>query len=96
MAWFLYGLHNEKNLCPLVASQFEEGEIPSTPIFEEELIATQIAPILEGLPSGETTVEVEIATGFENETDFWLTNVTAIPTVEILETGTKKFSAYHL
>lgn len=68
------------------ATPFEEEEIPFTPTFKEELIATQIVPILEGLPSGETTVEVEIATDFENETDFWLTNVTALPTVEILET----------
>ncbi|KAM4747805.1 aggrecan core protein [Rhinophrynus dorsalis] len=64
-------------------------EIPGTPSIEEELIATRVVPILEGLPSGEeTTVEMETATEFENQTDFWLTNVTALPTVESLLPGT--------
>ncbi|XP_075714302.1 aggrecan core protein [Rhinoderma darwinii] len=68
------------------AAPFEKEEIPSTPTIEEELIATQVLPHLEGLPSGDTTVESVIATEFENNTYLWLTNVTALPTVEILET----------
>ncbi|XP_073424812.1 aggrecan core protein [Dendrobates tinctorius] len=64
---------------------FRAGEeLPSTPI--EELIPTQVVAILEGLPSGETTEEPVLVTGFENETDVWLTNVTALPTVETIET----------
>ncbi|CAJ0919523.1 unnamed protein product [Ranitomeya imitator] len=64
---------------------FRAGEeLPSTPI--EELIPTQVVAVLEGLPSGETTEEPVLVTGFENETDVWLTNVTALPTVEIIET----------
>ncbi|CAH2274267.1 aggrecan core isoform X1 [Pelobates cultripes] len=57
------------------------------PEIEEEIIATQVLPGLEGQPSGEeTTVEMEIATDFENQTDFWLTNVTATPTIDTLLT----------
>ncbi|XP_072004611.1 aggrecan core protein isoform X2 [Engystomops pustulosus] len=63
------------------ALPFEE-----TPITEEEIIPAQVVPGLEGLPSGEPTVEVVTATEYDNETDFWLTNVTALPTVEVLET----------
>ncbi|XP_056427890.1 aggrecan core protein isoform X2 [Hyla sarda] len=64
------------------AAPFEK--IP--PIIEEEIFATRVVPILEGLPSGDATVETVNATEFDNETDFWLANVTAVPTVEILET----------
>ncbi|XP_044135402.1 aggrecan core protein isoform X1 [Bufo gargarizans] len=53
---------------------------------EEEILIEKVVPILEGLPSGEPTLEPVITTEFENETDFWLTNVTALPTDEILET----------
>ncbi|XP_063781847.1 aggrecan core protein [Pseudophryne corroboree] len=67
------------------AAPFVEEEV--TPSIEEEIFVTQVLPHLEGLPSGEeTTVETVIATEFENETDFWLANVTALPTVELLET----------
>ncbi|XP_069840886.1 aggrecan core protein isoform X2 [Dendropsophus ebraccatus] len=60
-------------------------EITSAPIIEEEIIATGVVPILEGLPSGMATVEPVNTTDFDNETD-WLINVTAIPTFDILET----------
>ncbi|XP_075063863.1 aggrecan core protein [Mixophyes fleayi] len=69
------------------AAPFVEEEVQGTPSIEEEIIVTQVLPHLEGLPSGEeTTVEMVIATEFDNETDFWLTNVTVPPTVELLET----------
>ncbi|MEE6503726.1 hypothetical protein FKM82_004918 [Ascaphus truei] len=62
-------------------------EVPGTPSIVEELFVPRVVPGLEGLPSGEeTTVETEIATEFENQTDFWLTNVTAVPTFESLLT----------
>ncbi|KAG8440667.1 hypothetical protein GDO86_006422 [Hymenochirus boettgeri] len=62
-------------------------KIPSTPSIEEELIVTQVIPQLEGLPSGDiTTVEMEVATEFENQTDDWLVNITVIPTNESLLT----------
>ncbi|XP_068131285.1 aggrecan core protein isoform X2 [Hyperolius riggenbachi] len=65
------------------ASPFEEEEAPVTPSVEEEIFATKVVPGLEGLPSGEeTTMEIVNATDFDNETDFWLTNVTVLPTVE--------------
>ncbi|KAM5172591.1 aggrecan core protein [Mantella aurantiaca] len=62
-------------------SLFEEEEVPGTPSVED-LIATKVYPGVEGLPSGEEiTVENVTASEFENETDFWLINVTALPTV---------------
>ncbi|XP_040198338.1 aggrecan core protein isoform X2 [Rana temporaria] len=62
----------------------EEEEVPGTPSIEEEIIATKLYPVVEGLPSGEEiTVETVTATEFENETDFWLLNATALPTVEL-------------
>ncbi|XP_077328726.1 aggrecan core protein isoform X3 [Lithobates pipiens] len=65
-------------------SLFEEEEVPGTPSIEEEIITTKVYPGVEGLPSGEEiTVETVTATEFENETDFWLINVTALPTVEL-------------
>ncbi|XP_073474540.1 aggrecan core protein isoform X2 [Aquarana catesbeiana] len=65
-------------------SLFEEEEVPGTPSIEEEIIVTKVYPDVEGLPSGEEiTVETVTATEFENETDFWLINVTALPTVEL-------------
>ncbi|KAM8973255.1 aggrecan core protein isoform 2-T2 [Pelodytes ibericus] len=62
-------------------------EVSETPFIVEEPFATQVLPGLEGLPSGEeTTVEIEIATDFENQTDVWWTNITATPTIEPLLT----------
>ncbi|XP_018427060.1 PREDICTED: aggrecan core protein [Nanorana parkeri] len=66
------------------SSLFEEEEVTGTPSIEEEIIATKVYPGVEGLPSGEEiTVEMVTATEFENETDFWLINATALPTVEL-------------
>ncbi|XP_053318364.1 aggrecan core protein isoform X2 [Spea bombifrons] len=60
-------------------------DVPATTSIEEELFVTQVVPGLEWQPSGEgTTAEPEISTEFENQTDLWLANVTAVPTVEIL------------
>ncbi|XP_014377588.1 aggrecan core protein [Alligator sinensis] len=43
----------------------------ATPFFEEDLIATQVIPGVEEVPSGEeTTVETELATGPENQTEW--------------------------
>ncbi|XP_029430937.1 aggrecan core protein isoform X2 [Rhinatrema bivittatum] len=47
----------------------------------EDLVVTQVRPDLEGVPSGEqTTVEMELTTDLENQTDVWLTEVTVLPT----------------
>lgn len=74
------------SLFYVAASLLEDEEIPGTPSIEEEIIATKVVPGLEGLPSGEEiTVETVTATEFENETDFWLINVTALPTVGLEE-----------
>ncbi|XP_053573635.1 aggrecan core protein [Bombina bombina] len=67
------------------ASLFPE-EAPGTELVDEDILVTQVFPGVAGLPSGEeTTVEMEIATEFENQTDFWLINVTALPTIEALK-----------
>ncbi|KAM9313123.1 aggrecan core protein [Gastrophryne carolinensis] len=65
-------------------SLFEEEEAPVTPSIEEEILGTKVFPDLEGIPSGEeTTLETVTTTEFENETEFWLINATALPTVEL-------------
>lgn len=62
----------------------------ATPFFEEDLIATQVIPGVEEVPSGEeTTVETELATGPENQTE-WGTEV--FPTDISLLSGGSHFS----
>ncbi|OCT89746.1 aggrecan core protein isoform X2 [Xenopus laevis] len=58
-------------------------EIPEIPSIKEEVIVTQVVSELETLPSGEgPTAEIETTTDFENQTDFWMANVTESPTIE--------------
>ncbi|XP_069078816.1 aggrecan core protein isoform X2 [Pleurodeles waltl] len=59
----------------------EEEEVV-TPVIDEEIVATDI-------PSGEeTTVDMELATQVENQTDLWITDFTALPTDVSMLTAT--------
>ncbi|XP_069480397.1 aggrecan core protein [Ambystoma mexicanum] len=57
-----------------------EEEEHVTVSIDEEFGVTEV-DVVEGSPSGvETTMEMELATGVENQTDIWITDFTALPT----------------
>ncbi|XP_030045562.1 aggrecan core protein isoform X2 [Microcaecilia unicolor] len=64
--------------CFIALPSLEEVEGTET---SEDILVTHVYPHVEGMPSREeTTVEMELTTALENQTDFWLKEVTGLPT----------------
>nr|XP_033777021.1 aggrecan core protein isoform X2 [Geotrypetes seraphini] len=64
--------------CFIALPSLEEVEVTES---SEDHLVTQVYPDVEGLPSREeTTVEMELTTALENQTDFWIREVTVLPT----------------